>query len=508
MGDSLPSDLEFEEELPSDLEFDDAPAPLKVTTTAADGPISHEPGSTAGRMPEVHGATGARPDDATDAGPSTPKKRTPMEAAEAFLLGQGSAGTLGFGDEFQGGKAAIGEALGRIPGLEFLRPTRTSAQQASDEDLGNAPLGEAMAGAYRKERDTMRSLNAQAEKEQRLANLAGSIAVPIPGFKKAEAATKLGRAAITTGKGTLLGLIAGLGTSDADLGRGEYGQAAKDTGVGGLVGGGVAALAEGGGALKQYFGGKRANAAADALAKSTAATDDEIASALGKSRSKTQEASRDLEVTLREAEQLPAGAARDRARAYLDSPDALALREQVLASKLESAPDRIEQMRALKEAHQALVAGKEKTIADATEKAISPKTALKKAGRFAYNYGTRFGAPALGYAIGNAVDAPALGVVAGGVLGAVAGHAGTAFRNLVKDPSTRRVFFGALEHTLGTAPEKLGRYAPVLAAAAAKGTAAFHAETERIAQSDPDFAGKLDDMASELPSPATYGGTP
>lgn len=160
----------------------------------------------------------------------------------AKALGRGAlqGATLGFGDEIEG-------AMGG--GLQALV---NSLPDSVRDELG---LVKADSGdAYRYVRDEDRAANAKAEAEHGNlytgGNIAGGLLVPIPGG----VAKTAGKAAL---QGAGLGAAAGLGSSDADLTKGEYGRAAVDTLVGGVTGaaGGAGGhyLAEGAGKIAPYI---------------------------------------------------------------------------------------------------------------------------------------------------------------------------------------------------------------------------------------------------------------
>lgn len=458
-------------------------------------------------------------DEKPRAAPEAPSK------AEALMLGEGQGLTLGYGDELQGALDSGRELVGRIPGLDAVRPPQTAIQKDLDAEVGKVPVGRALLDAYRNGRDQTRGFDEAAEKAEPGTylggDLLGSFAIPMPpGAQAAAGASKLerlGKAAVRVGKSALAGGVAALGGSDADLTKGEVEQAAKDTGVGVGVGGLAGALAEGASALKGVFGAKKDKAIADALAKATAKKEAEVASSLGKYRSGVQSASRDLEVLTREAEAMPPGKVKDEIDAFLKSKTALQLREQVAGNKLGTAPDRLDEMSKLLQEYKALAAGKDAAIAQETEKALSGSTAARKVGRFLYNYAARMGPALVGFGVGASHGgvAGALGGTAlGGVLGMVGGHPGTALKNLSKDPAVRRITFGALEHVLGTAPEALGKYTGLLTYAARHGKEALLELHDQLLGTDPDYVRQF--LGGEPPaddgkpkvSPADYGSQP
>lgn len=123
------------------------------------------------------------------------------------------------------------------------------------------------ADAYRQARDDMRKKYKTAEEKHpalfTAGEFAGGAAVPLPG---AGATKGLGKVAQYAATGAGLGTVAGLGNSNADLTKGEVGQAAADTGwgtAGGLASG--ALLGYGASKLDPWFEKKAAESAFKSL---------------------------------------------------------------------------------------------------------------------------------------------------------------------------------------------------------------------------------------------------
>lgn len=138
----------------------------------------------------------------------------------------------------------IGAALGAVQGATF---------GFADEGigLGNVDIGTAVTDPskaveqYRQGRDEMRAINQLAQQRHENTYLGGEIAgglatAAAPGGVPAT----LGR---VIGTGAIVGGVSGLGASNADLTKGEFGQAAKDTALGAAIGaaGGAAAYGAG-----------------------------------------------------------------------------------------------------------------------------------------------------------------------------------------------------------------------------------------------------------------------
>lgn len=148
---------------------------------------------------------------------------------EAGALGAAQGATFGFGDELYGaGKGLIDTLTGDKP---------------ADMDT--------LMEAYRSNRDAARSRIGEAEEANpvtyNLANVLGGFAVPAGALgatgKAATFAGKVGKG-VATGLGA--GALAGLGTSEGDLTKGEVGQVASDVGktaaLGGALGGAAHAV--------------------------------------------------------------------------------------------------------------------------------------------------------------------------------------------------------------------------------------------------------------------------
>lgn len=148
-------------------------------------------------------------------------------AVESFGRGVGQGGTLGFGDEIAAG---LDTAVSKVPGLrdvaQWLEPGRKLS-----------PLNDPNV-TYEQRRTEHRNVNAEAQQANPVAygggELAGAVATSvIPGVAPARGA---GLAAMA-GKAALVGGANALGNSEADLTKGEFGQAAIDTGTGAAISG-------------------------------------------------------------------------------------------------------------------------------------------------------------------------------------------------------------------------------------------------------------------------------
>lgn len=158
-------------------------------------------------------------------------------AEEAVARGISQGSSFGFGDELGGVIGAAAEVGHRIPGLRALMDlgpyARSEQEKATVEEFGELPLGEAMAQAYRKDRDVGRAYNDEARAAHPKTFLAAEIggSLLVPGGGAAKGATKAARLLKGAGKSSGLAGLYGLGSTSADLTEGEFGTAAKDVGV-------------------------------------------------------------------------------------------------------------------------------------------------------------------------------------------------------------------------------------------------------------------------------------
>ena len=162
-------------------------------------------------------------------------------------LGHGAiqGGTLGFGEEL-GAAALTPFEKARRAVSSYIPGTSENIDQQLREQGFKLPEEK---GVYQELRDVTREANKRASDVNPYIYLAGELLggfVPVTGIAgKAIAAGKGATTAAKAAKGVVggaeLGAGVGLGTSEADLTKGELGQAAKETalgaGIGGTVGG-------------------------------------------------------------------------------------------------------------------------------------------------------------------------------------------------------------------------------------------------------------------------------
>jgi hypothetical protein len=172
---------------------------------------------------------------------AAPHVAEPLEEHEkpgiftAGLAGAKQGLTFGFADELGGGEQAALALLARhAPGVANALGIETR----HSEELNPSQI-------YRAGRDENRAEDKEARdahgRAYLVGNLVGGALAPVPGAGVAKGAS-LGTRVLAGAKSAAIGGgIAGLGNSDADLTKGEFGKAALDTaigaGLGGLIGG-------------------------------------------------------------------------------------------------------------------------------------------------------------------------------------------------------------------------------------------------------------------------------
>ncbi len=256
------------------------------------------------------------------------------ETGEGLGRGVQQGATLGFGDEWAGLASAAGGTVGRT--IDAVQDFTKLGRMPTLEELG--PLMRAMRSQgvndYREGRDDYRKETDRVREAAPIATFAGEVGGGVlPGLLTAgaampaaagsgaagglgriaarEAAEVLGnkvlpslgsRMLAAAGAGGSLGLLSGMGNTNADLTRGsslDLAQALKDVGTGGLLGGvlgGVApALSAGAGALVQK--GRELQSAAQTRAQALAreAIQKELNSARGALGGATQGLNRTME---------------------------------------------------------------------------------------------------------------------------------------------------------------------------------------------------------------------
>lgn len=269
-------------------------------------------------------------------------------------------------------------------------------------------------------------------------------------FAPAAPSTALGR----IGLGTAIGASEGLGAAPtmkeapwATLSGAGTGLATSLAGEA-MLGGG------------KYLGGKKDAVVQGARDKAQAAAEKGFASGRGSYGGDVASGSNLLQSAERAVDdiRLPVEA-RMKAVEWLDSPEALALREQVALANLGRGKDALNRMSSSKAAmEEARAAMSPEAVEAATQARIDDPSALLRRVR---EIGPKVVLPA----IGGAMAGPG-GAAAGGLLGAVTGRSATAVRNALADPYAATRILGAGQTALGGAGALTQAATPAISSAA------------------------------------------
>lgn len=325
---------------------------------------------------------------------------------------------------------------------------------------------------YTKRRDEARARLKEAEAAHPTASTLGtwggtigSALIPVPG---GATKTLLG----TVGRGALMGAAQGLGSSEADLTKGDVGRAAVDTGLGGLVGGAVGAAGHGlaklAGPLLQRITGRAARGVGEANQQILTEEGEKAAAATATARAEAgnaaQAAYRHAELTLQDPDA---------------SESAVAMAKQLLQEQRQKASANIAQRAAEKG-----VAGQayREAIESEADRAARGAAGRNLAGVIMPRV-KRYALPAAGRVVGEAVLGPV-----GGFVGEMAGgnlrpmqHS---LARMIKSPEMRRAAWQAVASSAGA----MGKFGPALQRAATQGGVELaHALHESLLESDPDY---------------------
>jgi len=212
--------------------------------------------------------------------PTTGVKLSPDELAEfkpepgmAESAGRGAlqGASLGFGDEFAAG---VDTLVSKIPGVRAVANAIQGENHGGALPLDNPDL------TYQQRRDAYRAKNAEAQQANPVSygagELGGTLATSlVPGVAVARGAGL----ATAAGKAALVGGANALGASEADLTKGEFAQAAKDTATGAAIGGVTAGAL---GAAGKALTGSAEKRATNALVQRTLTNEGETGGTGGK----------------------------------------------------------------------------------------------------------------------------------------------------------------------------------------------------------------------------------
>jgi hypothetical protein len=370
------------------------------------------------------------------------------------LGGALSGASLGFIDEIgAAGDTLKAEAMGAI-----LEPGRL----ASPGKL----LRRALDG-YRGRRDDARRMFGQLSTDNpewyTAGELAGAVAMPVPGAAAVKGATLGARLAQAAGQGARLGATYGLGSSGADLTQGDVRGAAGDAALGagaGALGGalGESMLSGGRWLLNRARGRASAGiekAAGEALAAKVKAREKAVKSEAGSLGETTANTFKTMD-RLKEivADTSAPAELRASAQARLNSPvfkEAMRNAQAEYVAKADGLLGRI--VRGREAVAEAAAVDVEAQAAEALAHPMRTQVLPRLK-----TYASRMLPPIVGAVTGSAMGGGVAGATVGSILGtgvgAVMGNPGTALANMMKSPAVRK---GAWETvrtlTGGAAPE-------------------------------------------------------
>jgi hypothetical protein len=372
----------------------------------------------------------------------------PERTTGAVLGGIQQGVTLRFGDEMAGAAGAVEEASKRTRqaiGIQDEDPSDADpALNPNQADItkswGPTQLGgdkpvitqdnsprprPSLADTYRSIRDRDRDSNKTSEKAHPIAygagELAGGLAVPIPGAGLMKGAPLIAKAGLGAAQAGGLGMAYGLGGSEKEDLEGmrddsiETGLKTAPFGVAGAV------VGHGLGKLGERFGAKAKNAETSLRADKVS---EKLKSAVGTHGHDVQDANRTL-FNIEEALRNPALDAAERAAllATKETPEYAALLNQVARNTREAMPNKLGDMARSKQGIADAPALAMKEVDDYLAKNTLTADVLPRA--------AHYGKPALAAAVGGVAGGPA-GAAAGGLLGAAAGAPGRSIANLTK----------------------------------------------------------------------------
>lgn len=167
---------------------------------------------------------------------------TKMGAAEAAWEGGKQGLTLGFGDE---ASAAISAGMTKATDFidDLIETDEEKRMRLAQGEFYEPEKRQSYSELYTQERDRQRAEYQKALKDQPTATVAGELAggmlTVAPGVSAAKGGIQLAK------QGAKIGGAYGLGSSEADLTKGEYKEAAKDTAIGATVGAVAPSVAKG-----------------------------------------------------------------------------------------------------------------------------------------------------------------------------------------------------------------------------------------------------------------------
>jgi len=345
---------------------------------------------------------------------------------------------------------------------------------------------------YRHGRDTTRQVQAQ-DREAFPKTVIGTGMLGDATSQAVMAAGTLG-ASLTPGGMAITGGLSGLGASEADLTRGEYGRAALDTGTGASFGYGLGKAGDivtpsAKGFIRRRIGRATGDAAAEVERKASQA----LGGGISKVGAETSAARNALEVA-REILSSPHATPKQlaTAKAIMDSPESVALLRGVYDNTLERLPSRLGGIETARTALDPLRgAASPAGITAATEERLSG-AGRRIASRWphAVNKLLPIATTAIGASVGDGPEGAALGAGLGLGASLVMGRGGTVAANLMRDPAIRRAAWKATETALKAGGAVLGKFGPFLAREYQRNPAYARAIDEALMSEEPEYAAR------------------
>lgn len=184
--------------------------------------------------------------------------------SESALQGVAQGASFGFADELAGlvtegastlskglvgslksapGRAALRAYLGgkadHLPDAALDVMIDAGAEEGAQTTFGTSLDNAGYTTGRNEARRDVRKAEAANPKTFFASNIAGSMLVPVPGGAASKFDTVIGRSLKNAKAFGGMGALSGLGNSEADLMKGEFGQALEDTAIGGGIGGGI-----------------------------------------------------------------------------------------------------------------------------------------------------------------------------------------------------------------------------------------------------------------------------
>jgi hypothetical protein len=376
---------------------------------------------------------------------ATPNPEQQISASKAAGLGVSQGITFGFGEEMMSGMKALGSA----PGDWLYEQMNPDAQQTPS-------FGE----RYTTERDTLRDELRRAQEQRPWeyygGEVAGSLAIPIPGVgalkgavTATKAATKLGRvsqllrgAAPAVGIGAGMGTLAGAGHSEGETWEHVLSDALRGGGYGAAVGAGGHLIGKGVSALRGRAQRGVTEAVGDETARQVAKKAEAQASARGTVGQKSGETFKTFDrlmatvADVNESPEVRAAAAR-----ALEDPR---FRQAVSKARLNYAEGSPDLLGRLTQADEGVAAASAIDVEKATQEALAHPIKEQVL-------------PRIKTYLGRSIP-----VAVTGTMGPAAGFASTiamgnptkSFSNMINNPAVRNMGWSALLRMTGTPSEQ------------------------------------------------------